>query len=320
MGRLNIASLLHWASLSPRTSRGRTPVRRWRRPLAPERLEDRCMLSVSLAGVPQWVSQGPAPIDNGNNVIGIPNRPQVGAIEAIAVDPGNANRVFVATVNGGIWRTEDALDASPSWVPLTDQLPSLSMGDIEFSPLDPTNKTLFAGVGHFSSDGGDGGPLAGVYETTDGGDDWTQLGQSTFQTLGLSIQTVIPTAYTDPGTGPGRGGQVVLAGTSGGLYRTADGGNNWTSISGVAGTGLPGGVVGDLKADPTTLSRSTPPCPARASSAAGTPAQPGQRHSISSPRDRPRPSWPSTTTAAPASMPFMLRWKSAASSPMSSDR
>jgi hypothetical protein len=225
-----------------------------------ELLEARVLPSITLVGQPSWAEQGPAPVNNGNNVI-IPaqNNPQAGAIQALAVDPLNPNRVFAATVNGGVWRTTDFTDASPNWVPLTDPLPSLSMGDVEFSPLDATNNTLFASVGRFSNGFGDGGPYTGILKTTDGGNTWAQLGQSAFS--GLTVGKVIPTALIDTGTGPGRGGQVLLAQVyaaqtnNPGLFRSTDGGATWTKISGGATSGLPGGAITDLVADPGNTQR-----------------------------------------------------------------
>src|ERR1041385_4226081 len=96
-------------------------------------------LGNSVAAQPLWVEQGPGPntVPNNSGFTEVS-----GAIQAIAADPSNPNRIFVATVNGGIWRTENAMAAAPTWVPLTDQQPSLSMGCIAFSPLDPAHNTL----------------------------------------------------------------------------------------------------------------------------------------------------------------------------------
>src|SRR5262249_38190816 len=82
-----------------------------------------------------------------------------GAIQAIAVlppdpnappgAPPDSNTVFVGTVNGGVWKTEDATNPKPHWVPLTDSAPSLSISALAFSPLD--RNTLYAGTGDLSS-------------------------------------------------------------------------------------------------------------------------------------------------------------------------
>jgi hypothetical protein len=207
-----------------------------------ERLEDRTLLTVNVLGTPNWFEQGPGPITNGNNVIGIPNQPQAGATNSVAIDPNNPNHALAATIDGGIWRTTDFEDASPFWTPLTDNFPSLAIGDIKFSPLDATGNTLYAGLGNISNDLGDSNPVAGVLKTTDGGNHWTQLGQTILN--GLTIQEIIPTTLISPG-----GGQVVLAATrnNAGLFRSADSGVTWTQISGTGG--LPTGATNSLVAD-----------------------------------------------------------------------
>ena len=46
--------------------------------------------------------------------------------DAIVQHPTAANTLFVGTVAGGVWRTDNADAASPHWVTHTDGLPSLS--------------------------------------------------------------------------------------------------------------------------------------------------------------------------------------------------
>jgi hypothetical protein len=77
-----------------------------------ELLEDRTVPST-------WIEQGPGPILGGGNVE-IAGGPEAGAVQALAVDPTNANIVYAGTVNGGVWKTTNATAANPTWVPLTD--------------------------------------------------------------------------------------------------------------------------------------------------------------------------------------------------------
>jgi hypothetical protein len=218
-----------------------------------EPLESRLLLSVLAPGIPTWISEGPGPIQNGQeqNIPG--SNPVSGAVEAVAADPTNANRVFVATANGGVWRTTNATAASPSWTPLTDRFPCLGMGDIEFSPLDPTHNTLFAGTANLSSGFADGSVPDGLLRTIDGGDTWAQLAQSDL--AGVNIWKVMPTSMTVGGS------QVILVGAvnsprvPGALWRSMDGGNHFTMLSGATGSGLPAGPVTDIAADPTNPER-----------------------------------------------------------------
>jgi len=173
-----------------------------------------------------WTEQGPGPI--------LPDTAYgqaSGAINAVAVDPSNPARIFVATVNGGVWRTTNALAASPSWMPLTDHLPTLAISSIAFSPLDPSGNTVFAGFGDFSA-GTDTANQRGFAKTVDGGVNWiiyTNAIPEDSQTPGWPqrITKLWPTSLVDPGTGQ----QVVLAGIRfyrGGVYRSTDGGTNFT--------------------------------------------------------------------------------------------
>jgi parallel beta-helix repeat protein len=196
--------------------------------------------------------QGPGPITDNNGFI------ESGAIEAIATDVNipnivhNPSNIYVGTVNGGIWHTTNAtypppgITPSPYWAPLTDQYPSLSIGAVAFSPLDPSENTLFAGTAQAGSySRGVTGPLTGLLKTTDAGRTWSQLGSL----AGANIRTIVPTTIIDSGTGAGQGGQVVLVATyDQGLLRSTDGGLTFpaSNIS-----GLPSGGFTDLVADPS---------------------------------------------------------------------
>src|SRR5262249_44181875 len=117
-----------------------------------------------------WTAQGPGPTRNGQVENITPNNEVVGPIHTVAAHPTDSNILYVGGVNGGIWRTGNAKAASPTWTPLTDNFPSLSIGALEFDPTDATHRTLVAGIGRFSSFGRNGGPLTGILRTTDGGD------------------------------------------------------------------------------------------------------------------------------------------------------
>ncbi len=228
------------------------------RKLGVERLEDRCLLSISQS-IPAavWLEQGPGPI-TGGQVEGLGDNRVSGAIQAIAPHPFNPAVAYVGTANGGVWRTTNLtnLNGSPTWEPTTDQMPSLSIGALAMSPFDRRGAqvqagtavddlVLYAGTGSFSSSffGQPGVGAAGVLRSTDGGAHWSVLGAADFQ--GLRIRSVVASASD---------ANVILVGTDdatrvrGGLYRSTDGGEHWTRISGTLG--LPRGSISDLVADP----------------------------------------------------------------------
>lgn len=192
---------------------------------------------------PVWVQQGPGPILNGQDE-GItsaqgPN-PVAGAIQAVAASPSDANTIYVATVNGGVWKTTSARNSIPTWTPLTDgQLPGLSFNSIAISPLD--SNVIFAGAGQTSSYF-DGGPRFGIGRSLDGGATWAVVGTTLAK---KDIRSIVPTKTLVNNK------QVVLAGTSTGVYRSVDGGVTYARVT----SGIVTGLVTDLVADPGVSTR-----------------------------------------------------------------
>src|SRR5262245_8129768 len=212
-----------------------------------EPLESRILLSADLFGVPIWDAQGPAPTTDGQ-VSASPDDAVTGSVNAVAPHPTNPDILYIGATNGGIWKTTNATSDTPNWTPLTDQYPTLSIGDLAFSPLDATNNTLFAGTGGFDN-GGFNGPAQGILRTTDGGATWQQFGQTTF--ANDRIRSIVPTSI-----GTSLADQVVLVAAidnDGGVYRSTDGGENFTLISGT--NGLPTGAASYLVGDPGNINR-----------------------------------------------------------------
>ena len=126
-------------------ARGRT--RFMYRPLL-EHLEPRALLSASSASLypstatPPWAPVGPAPITQVSGVLPnyTPSSEDVGAVNALAVDPLNPAHVYAATVNGGISETKNYTAAQPIWTTTTDHMPSLAISAIAISPAN--NKVI----------------------------------------------------------------------------------------------------------------------------------------------------------------------------------
>lgn len=202
-------------------------------------------VTTTLQGVPVWTEHGPgAIVDSNGGFLG------TGAIVAVAVDPTDSGTIYAATSGGGVWRSRDARpgNPSPSWAPVTDAHPSPAMGAIAISPLD--RQTVYAGTGSFASFG-PSGTAVGLYRSTDGGDSWRNLAANLF--AGIPVRDLLPTRVSE------RAGQVVLAavlsnsgaGTTGGIFRSEDGGQSFVLQSGMAETGLPSGDGWALAEDPT---------------------------------------------------------------------
>jgi hypothetical protein len=108
-----------------------------------------------------------------------------GRTTAIAVAPncsgvGPNCTVFIGTAGGGVWKTENALDPTPTWTQVSDgQIPSNSIGSIVFDPNDVTPPfTLYVGTGE-PNGSGDSEAGVGLYKSTDSGDTWSLVAGST---------------------------------------------------------------------------------------------------------------------------------------------
>lgn len=227
-------------------------TKRNRRLLAVEPLEDRTLMAFNLTSLPTWTDQGPGRVINSSNPQGLAQNNQVvGAIEALAPHPSNPDILYAGSVNGGIWKTINATNANPTWTPQTDIFGSLSISDIAISPLDATGNTVYAATTSKSSGNLDGGPSIGLLRTTNGGTNWTVVGAATLASH--IIERVLPTSLLLPPPPDVAAQQIVLVAASdatGGIFRSADGGNTYTRISGAAGSGLPNAGVTDVVRDP----------------------------------------------------------------------
>lgn len=212
--------------------RGAEPVdpAEQREPIVPPLRPDRAPLRAIQAHTVAWADRGPAPTRSAQVNVP-PNNEVCGAIQALAPHPTNANILYIGAVNGGVWRTANALAASPTWTPQTDALPSQSIGALAFDPTDATHQTLVAGLGRWSNFAQRGDDEVGIYRTTNGGTSWTHLGATAL--LGQKIVAVWP-----------RGATILAASRNGGLWRSTDTGATWSLASGT--DGLPTGGIGDL--------------------------------------------------------------------------
>ena len=133
-----------------------------------------------------------------------------GRTSAVAIDPFNANIIYVGTPAGGIWKS---INAGVTWTPLSDELPQIGVSGIA---IDHTNSNnIFIAIG--DKDASDTYSI-GILKSTDAGLTWGTTGL-TFTGTGNQAGDLIMHPTNN---------QILLCATSAGLYRTIDGGITWT--------------------------------------------------------------------------------------------
>jgi hypothetical protein len=155
-----------------------------------------------------WINLGPtsgAYFDYGN----ISSR-----IVTIAIDPTNPNIVYVGAAFGGVWKSTDA---GNTWVSKTFNEVSLSSGSLA---IDPSNtNTIYYGTGEatYSAASYYG---RGLLKSTDAGNTWINY------TSGLPASSYTSRIIIRPG----HPSELLAAMGTAGLYRSSNGGLNWTQI------------------------------------------------------------------------------------------
>jgi uncharacterized protein YbbK (DUF523 family) len=205
--------------------------------------------STSFPGPANWTLIGPQPINSTATMNRFNGGPTIaGRIAALAVDPTNRDIVYLGAAAGGVWKSTDA---GANWTPVTDNQPSLSTGSIAIDPTAASCspapcKVIYVGTGE-ANNSADSYYGAGILKSTNGGSTWTQLGVANFVGPHSSNRTDgaahVGALAVDPNNN-----QVILAGvqfvtnnTVSGLYRSIDGGANWTLVptaSGAPGTAI----------------------------------------------------------------------------------
>ena len=102
-----------------------------------------------------------------------------GRVAALAISPACESdgpcRMWVGAAGGGVWRSEDAMNATdPGWRWIGQGLGTNSIGSLTVDPNDSTGNTIYVGTGETNSPQNSGAGT-GVYRSTDGGDRWTRL-------------------------------------------------------------------------------------------------------------------------------------------------
>ena len=185
-------------------------------------------------GASQWIERGP------NNV--------GGRTRTLLFDPNDPThkRVFAGGVSGGLWVNQDITNPNASWSAITNVPSNMAVSCIAVDPND--SNIFYLGTGELYTSGSVTGN--GVYKSTDAGMSWTNIfGGNGGSTQTSGDQKVVPGAYfvqdiaawnnngtteifIAVGASYWRYGGAITTFlgdvTDYGVYKTTDGGVQWT--------------------------------------------------------------------------------------------
>ena len=145
-----------------------------------------------------------------------------GRVLAVSGVVGDQHTYYFGGTGGGVWKSTDG---GLTWRPLTDKVKDMapSIGAIAVAPSDPN--VIYAGTGE-ACIRGDIINGNGIYKSVDAGKTWTYSGLKETQTVGrIAVNPKNPDiAYV------AALGHVFGANTERGIYRTTDGGKNWSKV------------------------------------------------------------------------------------------
>jgi uncharacterized repeat protein (TIGR01451 family) len=190
-----------------------------------------------------WSSIGPMglnqPTRDSTNII-----PVSGRVGALAIRQDGTR--ILGAAGGGIWVWDDA---TQSWVPKTDNLPSLHIGALAVAPS--ADNVVYAGTGEGALSG-DSYFGNGILRSTDGGNTWKHVSGNYFYGVSISRLVVDPhnAKHLYAATLRGRGGSRRTSPalhSRFGIWESWNGGETWKLLK-----EAPDGTNGatDLELDP----------------------------------------------------------------------
>lgn len=160
-----------------------------------------------------------------------------GRVNNVAVHPDDKQTWYVSAASGGVWKTTNG---GTTFTPVFENEGTYSIGAVTIDAKNPN--TVWVGTGEANNQRSVGWG-DGVYRSDDGGRTWRNLGLKDSQHIGRIVvdprdsKVVYVAAY----------GPLWSGGGDRGLYKTTDGGANWTKILNISeNTG-----VSDVAMDPT---------------------------------------------------------------------
>jgi len=138
--------------------------------------------------------------------------PGLGRVNFVVEDPNLASTLYIGTPGGGAWKSTNS---GTSWTPLSDNLSSIGISAIAVAKTN--SQIIYMATG--DADGGDTQSIR-VVKSTDGGSTWEIVGST----------TDVPGQLADILVDPTNADVVYVASKTAGIYKTTNGGTNWTEI------------------------------------------------------------------------------------------
>ncbi len=143
-----------------------------------------------------------------------------GRIADLAVVEAKPQVFYIATGTGGVWRTDNH---GTSWIPLFDDQPVSSIGDVTLDQSNPNLVWVGTGEPQNRQSSGWGN---GVYKSTDAGNTWRHMGLDETRHIGRILMhprdpEVVYVAAVGDLWGPN---------DERGVFRTSDGGETWENV------------------------------------------------------------------------------------------
>ena len=141
-----------------------------------------------------WVEKGPISATNTSTWSS-----HIGRLSNIAIDPNDATHLVVTSLGGGVWKS---INEGDNWTPLFDQESTMSLQSAMIS---------HGNSSHYFIGG------SGIWRSQNAGTSFTKLSGPSG-----SIYSMIQD--------PANANIILAASNNGRVYRTTDGGNNWTNV------------------------------------------------------------------------------------------
>jgi photosystem II stability/assembly factor-like uncharacterized protein len=168
-------------------------------------VESTAQIDTSLFSMMRWRMIGPHRGGRTVGAVGIPQQPNV---------------FYIGVNNGGVWKTTDY---GRTWMPIFDDQPTGSVGDVVVSPSNPNVLYVGSGEGLQRPDLSVGD---GIYKSVDGGKTWTNTGLKDAQQIGgMDIDPANENRVFVAALGHPYGPNAER-----GVYRTLNGGKTWEKV------------------------------------------------------------------------------------------